>query len=74
MHDARGMHDLQRLADLMRVVDGIGLADRMLQALAQAAAGKIFQRQIQIVIGDAEIQHVGDGAVIQLGQNFAFLG
>ena len=40
MHDPRGMHDLQRFADLMRVVDSIRFADRMLQPLAQAAAGK----------------------------------
>ena len=66
MHDPRGVHDLQRFADLMRVVHGIRFADRMLQALAQAAAGKVLQRQIQIVIRGAEIEHIrqwtGDSA------------
>ena len=47
MHHMRGVQDLQRLADLPRVVDGIGLAHRILQPVAQAAAGKIFQREIQ---------------------------
>ena len=72
MHDMCGMQNLQRLADLARVIDRIGFADRILQPIAQAAAGKIFQRQIQIVIGDAVVQHIGDRAMVQRRENFAF--
>ncbi len=74
MHDARGVNDLQRFADLVRVVDGVRLANGMFQPLPQAAAGKILEGQIQIVIGSAKIEHVRDGTMIQLGQNCAFLG
>ena len=74
VHDACGVNDLQSLADLVRIVDGIGFAHRMFQALAQTAAGEVFQRQIQIVVGRAEIEHIGDRAMVQLGENFAFLG
>src|SRR5450631_3632868 len=74
MYHARGMDDLQRFADLMRIVDGVRFAHRVSQTLAQAAAGKILQSEIEIVIGRAEVEYVRYRAVIQLGQDFAFLG
>ncbi len=72
MHHMRRVQHLQRLADLPRVVDRVGLAYRILQPVAQAAAGEVFQRQIRVVVGDAVIQHIGDRAVIQGRQNLAF--
>ena len=72
VHHVGGVQNLQRLADLARIVQRIGLADGILQSVAQAAAGKIFQGQIQVVVRNHVVQHIGDRAVIQLGQNFAF--
>ena len=49
VHDAGRVDELQRLGDLPGVVHRVGLAHRVPQALAHAAAGEILQRQIQVL-------------------------
>ena len=74
MHDAGGVHHLQRAGDLPRVVEGVALAHRILEPLAHAAAGKVFEREVQIIGRDAEIDDIGDRAMVQARENLALAG